>query len=202
MDPVTMMALGAVAGGGMSLLGGNAEDDARDLARRRQSGLENQFSSFFKNDPLLERLLGGLANPKMGRPFDIGEVTEAGQQQLGYLRQRKQFDALRALARGGFDPGGAQMTAMDRQLNNQQNLADQQMRTNVQAMYSQQLPQAQQAAMQSFLGALAPTMQLGAQAGALNKPGSGGGYANEMGQQVPTNPYRTNSNDAILQKMA
>ena len=198
MDPVTLGFLGAAAGGGLSILGGRAEDDARDRARRRQRGLEDQFSSFFKSDPLLERLLGGLANPKMGRPFDIDEVTEAGQQQLGYLRQRKQFDALRSLARGGFDPGGAQMTAMNRLLNNQQNLADQQMQTNVQAMYSQQLPQAQQAAMQSFLGALAPTMQLGAQAGALNKPGSGGGYANAMTGPVQAVQNRLNTNDAIM----
>lgn len=196
MDPITLAAIGGLAGGGMSFLSGNAEDDARDEARAQQRALEKQFSSFFKSDPLLERLMGGLANPKMGKPFDIGEVTEAGQQQLGYLRQRKQFDALRSLARGGFDPGGAQMTAMNRQLNNQQNFADQQMRTNVQAMYSQQLPQAQQAAMQSFLGALAPTMALGAQAGALNTPGSGGGFANAITKSVGLN--RPGTNDAIM----
>lgn len=201
MDPLTLAIGGGILGGGLQALGGNAADDARDAERARRNALDNQFRSFFQSDPLMERLLGGLANPKMGQPFDVGEVTEAGQQQLGYLRQRKQFDALRSLARGGFDPGGAQMTAMNRQLNNQQNLADQQMQTNVQAMYSQQLPQAQQAALQSFLGALGPTMQLGAQMGALNKPGGGGlaGFASGLGASGAENrTLADNTNAAIM----
>jgi len=132
---------GLVVGGAA----GAFDNDQRADARRQERSIENStratLRAAFQNDPLMQRILGALEQ-NQGAPFDPNEIFEIGQEQLGKVRERREFDSLRSLAATGIDQGSAQSEFFDRALQQQQGLEQQALRQTVDSAAIQARPQA------------------------------------------------------------
>jgi len=182
MDPITM---GIIAGAGMSAFGADQEDKARDSQRRMNRAFTNTLRGAYQNDPLLNQILGSMGS-NLGQPFDQNAALARGYEQIGGVQQRRTFDAMRRLARQGFDAGGAQMQQFQQQ-NQQAASADiGALRDMVAMQYEMQKPQVMMQQLGQFLQGTAGTLGTGAQFGVLGnaapkrrpQPLRNPGYAN------------------------
>lgn len=177
--------MGIIAGAGMSAFGADQEDKARDSQRRMNRAFTDTLRGAYQNDPLLNQILGSMGS-NLGRPFDQNAALASGYEQIGGVQQRRTFDAMRRLARQGFDAGGAQMQQFQRQ-NQQTASADiGALRDMVAMQYEMQKPQVMMQQLGQFLQGTAGTLGTGAQFGVLGniapkripQPLRNPGYAN------------------------
>ena len=153
-------------GAGISAFAGDREDKARDSQRRMQRAFTDTLRGAYQNDPLLNQILGSMGS-NLGRPFDQNAALASGYEQIGGVQQRRTFDAMRRLARQGFDAGGAQMQQFQQQ-NQQAASADiGALRDMVSMQYEMQKPQVMMQQLGQFLQGTAGTLGTGAQFGVL-----------------------------------
>ena len=167
------LAAGAALGGGLSFLEGRQQDDARDSDRQINQQFQNVLRGAFQNDPLLNQILGSLSG-QQGAIFNPDDVFEAGQEQIGLTKKRREFDALRQLAAQGFDAGGDQQQFFNNAAGQQEGFENSNLRDSVDLAFQQLNPQQQQQDFDLFSGLLGQTLGTGAAGGVLGQraPGS------------------------------